>query len=140
VFSPDGRFVLSGSVDKTLFLWNIDTAEIVRQFIGGHTDWVTAVAFSPDGRFVVSGSRDRGIVLWDAETAQMIRQDSGHANTLLALHISPDSRYALSASTEGVVRLWPVSNTALLDWIATHRYVRELTCEERDQYRLTPCE
>jgi WD40 repeat protein len=35
-FSPDGRFALSGSLDKTLILWDVATGDRVRTFTG-HT-------------------------------------------------------------------------------------------------------
>jgi len=40
-FSPDGRQVLPGSVDKTARLWDATTGQELRQF-PGHTDWVTS--------------------------------------------------------------------------------------------------
>jgi TIR domain/WD domain, G-beta repeat len=63
-FSPDGRFALSGSHDKTLKLWDVGTAKELRSFTG-HGSVVTSVAFSPDGRFALSGSHDATLKLWD---------------------------------------------------------------------------
>ena len=54
-FSPDGHFLVSGSDDMTVRLWNIDSGEQV-QVLEGHMGAVTSVAFSPNGQFVVSGS------------------------------------------------------------------------------------
>src|ERR1700738_5676035 len=45
-FSPDGRFVVSGSEDHTLKLWDVKTGRELRTFIG-HANWITSVAFSP---------------------------------------------------------------------------------------------
>ena len=54
-FSPDGRFALSGSEDKTLKLWDIKTGKEIRTF-RGHGGPVTHVAFTADGKFALSGS------------------------------------------------------------------------------------
>jgi WD40 repeat protein len=62
-FSPDGRWALSGSHDRTLRLWDIETGSEVDRY-AGHTDAVEPVAFSPDGRFAISGGRDRTVRLW----------------------------------------------------------------------------
>jgi WD40 repeat protein len=62
-FSPDGRFVLSGSEDQALRLWEVATGQEVHRFTG-HTGGVWSVAFSPDGRYVLSGSYDQTLRLW----------------------------------------------------------------------------
>jgi len=65
-FSPDGKFVVSGSADKTVGIWDAE-AEMLLQLFRGHTDGVTSVAFSPDSKFVVSGSADKTVGIWDVE-------------------------------------------------------------------------
>jgi WD40 repeat protein len=62
--SPDGRFALSGSEDKTLRLWELSTGRCIR-IMEGHTNDVNSVAISPDGRFALSGSGDNTIRLWE---------------------------------------------------------------------------
>ncbi len=46
-----------------LKLWEVDSAEQLLS-LGGHTDWVSAVAFSPDGKRLVTGSWDQTIRVW----------------------------------------------------------------------------
>lgn len=62
--SSDGQYVLSGSWDKTLRLWEIQSGSTTRRFVG-HKNDVLSVAFSPDNRQIVSGSRDKTIKLWN---------------------------------------------------------------------------
>ncbi|KAF9528032.1 hypothetical protein CPB83DRAFT_855213 [Crepidotus variabilis] len=70
-FSPDGRRVVSGSSDKTIRVWEVETGQTVAETgqtvagpFAGHNHSVTSVAFSPDGRQVVSGSSDKTIRVW----------------------------------------------------------------------------
>ena len=56
-FSPDGKFVLTGSSDTTTKLWDISTGQEIRTF-SGHSRGVNSVAFSQDGKFVLTGSED----------------------------------------------------------------------------------
>ena len=57
---------MSGSGDKTIKLWDIETGKEIRTF-EGHKDEVSSVAFSPDGEYIVSGSGDNTLKLWDVK-------------------------------------------------------------------------
>ena len=61
--SPDGRRVVSGSVDNTLKVWDVRTGNCVTT-LEGHA-WVNSVAVSPDGLHVVSGSNDKTVQFWE---------------------------------------------------------------------------
>lgn len=68
-FSPDGRYLVSGSQDKTLRLWDVESGKELITF-SGHTDVINAVAFSPDGKTIASGAGHYWnygeVKLWDA--------------------------------------------------------------------------
>ena len=71
-FSPDGTRIASGSVDKTVRLWDAVTGRPVGAPLTGHTGQVSSVAFSPDGTRIASGSRDNTVRLWDAVTGRPV--------------------------------------------------------------------
>jgi len=63
-FSPDGRYLASGSWDSTVKLWDVRTGEEVRT-LRGHAGFIQSLAFSPDGRRLASASGGE-VKVWDA--------------------------------------------------------------------------
>ncbi len=138
-FSPDGSYALLGLGDGTVRLWNIDTSEEVLRFVG-HTDLVNSVAFSPDGRTALSASSDNTLILWDTATGAEIHRFVGHTGMVRSVTYSQDGKDALSGSRDATIRLWRIFSSAddLVEWVHANRYVRDLTCGERQQYRIEP--
>ena len=106
-FSPDGRYIVSGSYDRTVRVWDFHTGQSVMNPLLGHKGYVTSVAFSPDGRYIVSGSEDRTIRLWDALTGHSFGDPfKGHYNEVTSVVFSPDGRHIASGSLDNTIRLW----------------------------------
>ncbi|MDR1912638.1 MAG: caspase family protein [Helicobacteraceae bacterium] len=124
-FSADNRYVLSGSDDNTVRLWDIKTGKEIRRFTG-HSSSVYSVAFSADGKYALSGSGDKTVRLWDIKTGKEIRRFTGHSSSVYSVAFSFDSRYALSGSADKTVRLWDIKTgkeirrfTGHSDWVSS---------------------
>ena len=69
--TPDGRLAVSGSHDKTLRVWDVETGQCL-SILEGHTSGVYAVSLTPDGRRAVSGSGDKTLRVWNVESGQCL--------------------------------------------------------------------
>ena len=107
-FSPDGTKLASGSVDKTVRLWDVSTGENINTFTG-HAEFPRFVAFSPDGKKLASGSIDKTIKIWDVSTGENIHTLTGHTGIVQSIAFSPDGTKLASGSQDKSVRLWNVS-------------------------------
>ena len=139
-FSPTDSLLASGSDDRTVKIWHLEEAKLVRD-LAAHTDWVKSVAFAPRQRIVASGSWDKTIRLWHLETGEEIRRHSAHQGIAFQVAFSLDGGTIYSVSADETLVAWQPGDPslpALLDWIERNRYVRQLTCEEREQYDIKP--
>src|SRR5208283_4517673 len=85
--SADGRYALSGSMDHTLKLWEVESGRCLRTF-EGHTGRVYSVCLSADGRYALSGSEHKTLKLWEVESGRCLRTFEGHTDPVNSVCLS----------------------------------------------------
>ena len=98
-FSPDGKTILTGSLDNTARLWDAATGRPLGQPIV-HSSAVMSVAFSPDGKTILTGSYDKTARLWDAATGRPLGQPMVHSGRVTSVAFSPDGKTILTGSND----------------------------------------
>ncbi|MFN6539192.1 MAG: eIF2A-related protein [Nostoc sp. EkiNYC01] len=111
-FSPDGKFIASGSSDSTVCLWNI-IGNPTAQFLLGHEQEVNCLAFSRDGKFIVSGSIDGILCLWDLEGNLITQPWQGHEEGVIAVAFNSNGDSIISVGFDGTVCLWDLESNAI---------------------------
>lgn len=110
-WSPNGKYIASGSLDRTVQVWAANSADHFHPFVyRGHTAGVQAVAWSPESDRVVSGSLDKTLQVWDATSGEHVVVYRGHAGTVETVAWSPDGKSIASGSADGTVRVWDVAS------------------------------
>ena len=107
----DGRYIASGSGDRTIRLWDIQENQCVLNL--SIEDGVTTVAISPDGRFVAAGSLDKSVRIWDTQTGVLVERtegEQGHKDSVYSVAFSPGGSHLVSGSLDKTIRMWKLNN------------------------------
>jgi len=96
VVSPDGKFLLTSSREKVLYLWDRESGVKVHTFVG-HIYPLVSAGFSPNGRYVISAANDGTlgeIRLWNQETGEEISTFRKDIPMVGRVGFSADGQYA----------------------------------------------
>ncbi|GAA5810738.1 hypothetical protein MFLAVUS_004164 [Mucor flavus] len=107
--------IISCSKDRSLRLWDRETGECVRVFLG-HRAAVNAVQWK-DKR-VVSASGDRTICIWDLDTGKCLKQLVSHTRGVACVEF--DGTYIVSGSSDKTIKVWNAETGDCLYTLAGH--------------------
>lgn len=111
-FLPDGKRALSAGDDGFVWLWDLDSGELIRKF-EGHTAKIVDIALSPDGRLAATASWDRTIRFWDLEEhapGQVLKGHDGPVNAVVFTEDGNGEPAFYSAGYDGTVRHWDLDS------------------------------
>lgn len=111
-FSPDGRFLLSGSRDAWLKVWDVQQHFSLHYEVPAHNFAIYSIVYSPDFDFFATASRDKTVKIWNAhDFSFLLRIDKdkfdGHINSVNKIIWKKD--YLISTGDDRSIILWKVS-------------------------------
>jgi len=143
-FSPDSRWLATGSSDQTIHLWNLRVIPPKAKplVLRGHTGYITQLCFSRDGFWLATGSTDGSVGLWDMSVLPLsqpifLREYGAglrhQADVMVsALKFSNDGHWLLRGCDKGVL-MWNLQAQELIE-LARRAAGRNLSTNEWLQY------
>ncbi len=102
-----GKWLVSGSRDKTLRVWDLETRRLRGRPLSGHSQSVLCLQFDPSESedVIISGSSDSSVLIWKFSTGQKLHEiPSAHEESVLNLRF--DRRYLVTCSKDKKIKVW----------------------------------
>ncbi|KAF2274732.1 WD40 repeat-like protein [Westerdykella ornata] len=102
-----GKYLVSGSRDKTIRIWDLDTQRLVHPPLQEHTGSVLCLQFDerPEEDILITAGSDCRVILWQFSTGKLIKKiDQAHSESVLNLRF--DDRYLVTCSKDKTIKVW----------------------------------
>jgi WD40 repeat protein len=103
-FSPNGRELVTVSVDHTGRIWSVRTGRQLRVLVG-HILPISTGRYSPDGQWIVTASQFTA-GLWNAGTGELVLLLGGHTAHLTGASFSRSGNWILTGSNDGTASVY----------------------------------
>ncbi len=110
-YTPDYKFLLSGSRDASLKAWDVSNGYTQAAEVIAHLFAINHMAFSPSGRYFATGSMDKSIKVWDVEELKLLKvidkaRHAGHSTSVNKLLWSSFNDLLISVSDDRSLSVW----------------------------------
>jgi len=128
-FSPDGQYLISGSVDGFVEVWDFDTGKLFKEFkyqkeddFMMHDNSVLSLAFSNDSELLATGDSGGVLKVWRLHTGACVRKfTSAHTKGISSIEFAKDGTQLLSASFDNTVRIHGLKSGRTLKEFRGHK-------------------
>lgn len=110
-FSADGKFLASGSWDRSLRVWGVNTGRCLETFDCQSKVYSAAFSSYGNSKFLACGAGDGTIHVWNMSKGwEYFPLKNGHSQVVESIAFSPKQELLVSASWDGAIILWDVRN------------------------------
>jgi WD40 repeat protein len=114
--SQDETWAASGSDDKTVRIWDLETGKC-RTTLQGHAADINSVAITPDGKQILSASDDKSVRVWDARSGRELAKLDESTDVVRSVAALRDNARALSGGFDETLKLWDLATSTCLKTI-----------------------
>ncbi|KAL5589207.1 hypothetical protein FOBRF1_015735 [Fusarium oxysporum] len=108
-FSENSKILASGSNDRTVRLWLVDSGQCLWE-LHGHERPIVSVTFSQDSKLLASVSEDGDAQLWSVDSGKCIKELNRYDDWVTSVAFSFGSRLIVSTRQDQTIRLWETGN------------------------------
>ena len=106
-FSPDGKYLVTVSIDNVAKLWEIEGGQWREKVTLRHSEWMVCASFSPDSKLLVTASSDCICKIWRLEDDQWQEKAAiQHSTFVKNASFSPDGNHLVIVSDAGSAKIW----------------------------------
>lgn len=109
------NFILSGSSDNTIKLWNLNLKNLARN-INIHNNSITGIISCKDQRSFISCSSDKTIKLFDILNETIIQNINAHHAPIKSIIIFNDNIRFATADEEGIIIIWKMVTSFCINY------------------------
>lgn len=117
-FSMDGKYLVTGSNDCTIRVWNIGTKNC-EKIIAGHSQGISSIDVSPDNKFIVSTSADNSVRLWPLMIENDVIENDGWIRDM---GITQDDIYYAHTDNNKDLQIYDVCSKKIINKIINSTY------------------
>lgn len=116
---PSNDWFCSGSVDRTIKIWDLATGQL-RLTLNGHVSTVRSVAVSGRHPYLFSASEDKTVKCWDLEQNAVVRSYHGHLSGVYKVALHPQLDLIMSGGRDGTCRVWDMRSKVAAHVLTGH--------------------